>query len=436
MSPSESGIPVLLDDIRSTPVVLERISPSQWTSAVIGADKGSLNASEKDLQDLLARCPNLLPFQHFSSVFHPSVCIGREVTTNVGPIDCLFISSQGRLTIVETKLYKNPEARRTVVAQLLDYCDQVSRFTYEDLDASARRFAQTYFPDYKYSELGGFIRWSLKQSLKNIEDTTDENVDLILEDQQFHDQVVKSIRRGEMLGLIVGDSIDTRIISLIDFAQSKPGLALELGIVELAFHRPSGKSAPLLVIPSVVELAVPISRTIVDVRVDAKGAVTVNVESANEPEAVTTGKRPPQLSSSLEFIGMVRDAIPTALEATKITLSKMQQVAETSNGSIALGFQSATANLYWLGDDGKWRRFFALNGNTGRVRVWTDYLRKGGYIHLVAQMEDIAEPQVPGIRNQKSAAVNILEVDVESLCELIESLANTLAAHSSLRGQE
>ncbi len=432
MSLSESGAPILLDDIRSTPVVLERISPSQWTTAVVGSDNGDLKASEKNLQDLLARCPNLLPLQHFSSVFHPSVCIGREVATSVGPIDCLFISSQGRLIIVETKLYKNPEARRSVVAQLLDYCDQVSRFSYEQLDDSARKFALEYFPGYTYSDLGRFIRWSLKQALPDVEEVSEESDDSILEDRQFHDQVVKSIRRGEMLGLIVGDSIDRRIVSLIDFAQSKPGLALELGVVELAFHRPSGKKVPLLVVPSVIELAVPISRTVVDVRVDANGAVTVNVESAAEPEAVTTGKRPPQLSSSLDFLGKVRDAIPTALEATKTALSKMQEVADKSGGSIELGFQSATANLYWLGDDGNRRRFLSINGNSGSVRVWTDYLRKGGYTRLVRQVEEVTEPLMPDIRNQKSGAVKILDADVESLCELVESLANVFAAHASM----
>lgn len=436
MRPPANGAPILLDDIRSAPVAFERISPTQWTTAVVDASRDNPIASEFDLQHLLARSPTLLPFQHFSSVFHPSVCIGREVATDVGPVDCLFISSQGRLTIVETKLYKNPEARRTVVAQLLDYCDQISHFSYEQLNDCARKFAMKYFPDYSYSDLGRFVRWSLEQSSGAVEEDGDEGNDSVLEDRQFHDQVVKAVRRGEMLGLIVGDSIDRRLVSLVEYAHCKPGLALELGIVELAFHHPQGKKAPILVVPSIVERAVPISRTVVDIRVDAKGAVTYTVESASEPEAVITGKRPPQLSSSLDFLGKVRDSIPTALDAVRIALLKMQEVADRSHDCVELGFQSSTANLYWLDDDEHWRRFFELNGNSGRVRVWTDYLRKGGYTQLVKQMEDVAEPQIPDIRNQKSGAVNILEVDVESLCELIESLSKVLVSHTSARESE
>jgi hypothetical protein len=40
---------------------------------------------------------------------------------DVGTIDVLLVSESGRIAIVETKLAYNPEARRTVVAQLLEY---------------------------------------------------------------------------------------------------------------------------------------------------------------------------------------------------------------------------------------------------------------------------------------------------------------------------
>lgn len=57
---------------------------------------------------------------------------GTEVFVDAGPIDVLLLSSRGRIGIVETKLSYNPEKRRTVVAQVLDYAfaNNGVRFTY------------------------------------------------------------------------------------------------------------------------------------------------------------------------------------------------------------------------------------------------------------------------------------------------------------------
>jgi hypothetical protein len=46
---------------------------------------------------------------------------GSEVSTKAGPIDLLLVSESGRVAIVETKLHFNPEKRRNVLAQVLDY---------------------------------------------------------------------------------------------------------------------------------------------------------------------------------------------------------------------------------------------------------------------------------------------------------------------------
>ncbi len=141
MSIYEDGIPTLLDDIHSIPTRLERINSLEWPKAVAGSGNADVTVAERHLQDFLVRCPTILPLQHFSSTFHPSICIGREVSTGAGSIDCLFISGQGRLTIVETKLHKNPEARRAVVAQLLEYCDQVSNAQlFTNVDHTQLRF--------------------------------------------------------------------------------------------------------------------------------------------------------------------------------------------------------------------------------------------------------------------------------------------------------
>jgi hypothetical protein len=45
----------------------------------------------------------------------------REFRVEVGQIDVLLLSSQGRVAVVETKLATNSELRRRVLAEALDY---------------------------------------------------------------------------------------------------------------------------------------------------------------------------------------------------------------------------------------------------------------------------------------------------------------------------
>jgi hypothetical protein len=46
--------------------------------------------------------------------------VGREIPVTTGRIDLLYVSTSGYPVIVETKLWRNPEAKREVVAQGLD----------------------------------------------------------------------------------------------------------------------------------------------------------------------------------------------------------------------------------------------------------------------------------------------------------------------------
>lgn len=64
---------------------------------------------EACLQQLLYSHPELLPVDEFDEFFSPPIPIGREVGTDRGPIDDLFVSPFGRITVVETKLWNNPE---------------------------------------------------------------------------------------------------------------------------------------------------------------------------------------------------------------------------------------------------------------------------------------------------------------------------------------
>ncbi len=64
------------------------------------------------------------------------ICIEMPVPS--GFVDNLMITPSGGLVVVETKLWRNPEARREVVGQVLDYAKDLSRWGYEDLQRAVR----------------------------------------------------------------------------------------------------------------------------------------------------------------------------------------------------------------------------------------------------------------------------------------------------------
>lgn len=112
----------------------------------ISLNKATFN--EEWLQNALEQAPSILPTAEIAPIFAPLVCIAREVrlktdNNNSGRIDNLYISKHGHLVIVETKLWNNPEARREVVGQILDYAKEVKDWDYDKLNAIYRDYHKT-----------------------------------------------------------------------------------------------------------------------------------------------------------------------------------------------------------------------------------------------------------------------------------------------------
>ena len=95
------------------------------------------------IQRLIEKNPSLLQSEEIGSEFSDLICIGKEVkvgTGSSGYIDNLYVSATGHVVIVETKLFRNQESRRAVVAQIIDYAKDVQGWTSEDLDKVASEY--------------------------------------------------------------------------------------------------------------------------------------------------------------------------------------------------------------------------------------------------------------------------------------------------------
>jgi hypothetical protein len=172
---------------------------------------------ESWLRDTLFDHPEIIPITEIDPTFGPLVPLCKELRTDVGPIDAVFINERGRLTIVECKLWKNPEARQQVVAQTLDYVSALSGWMYADLQRQVAIARNRH----------GNIPFEV------VRDHTTARI----REPEFIDAVSRSLREGRFLILLVGDGIREGIQSLTELVNRNATKAFTFGIVEFATYR-------------------------------------------------------------------------------------------------------------------------------------------------------------------------------------------------------
>jgi len=254
--------------------------------------------AESFLQELLHARPELLPIEEVNSDFGPLVSLGREIAA----IDNLFIDPSGKITIVETKLWRNPQAVREVLAQILDYANRVSAWSYGRLEENCRRANPP-------APIGEGSLYSLVKGAFP-EETPDET--------EFIDSVERSLRTGRFLLLIVGDGIREGLEDLLGALHTQPNLLFTFGLVELqVFENPSSPGGRLIV-PQVLAHSTEIVRAVV--RIETIGQADVTVEIGNTGDADSPSKRRRKLSED-EFFELVpkdcTDAISEIIDTAR-----------------------------------------------------------------------------------------------------------------------
>lgn len=219
--------------------------------------------SEEWLQNLLYRHPAALPVEDIDNSFSGMVPVCREMATPAGPIDVVYITKEGRPVIVEAKLWRNPESRRKVIGQILDYAKELSAWDFATFDAAVRQARR--------AEDGAAPRGLLE--LAGIETGTQEAA-------RFHDSLTRSLRRGDLLLLIVGDGIREGVGAITNFLDRNGSLHFTFGLVEMAiFRMPDGGQ---LVQPRILAQSTIIKRIVVDLRDASLQASESNGETEEE----------------------------------------------------------------------------------------------------------------------------------------------------------
>ncbi|OVE78712.1 hypothetical protein BVY01_04620, partial [bacterium I07] len=176
----------------------------------------SKSYNEKWIQDICYRYPNTLPVDEIEPTFGGLIPICQELSTKSGFIDLVYVNESGFITIGECKLWRNPEARRKVVGQLLDYAKDLSMWDYSKFDSECLKAR-------------GHNTGSLYQIVQELYPETEEAV--------FVDSVQLNLRKGRFLLAVIGDGIRENMEELADFIHRNGNLNFTLGLFELPIYK-------------------------------------------------------------------------------------------------------------------------------------------------------------------------------------------------------
>ncbi|MEZ5903806.1 MAG: hypothetical protein R3C69_01395 [Geminicoccaceae bacterium] len=156
---------------------------------------------ERWLQDLLFRHPHLIPLERIEPGAGEVIPICRELSLPKPGgrsvfLDILGVTPHGRPVLVECKLWRNPQARREVVAQLLEYAALLRRRSFADLTVQLRAVLGTKDDNPLFTH----VRHGLSEPADEV---------------RFVDAVARNLRAGDFHLIIAGEGIreDLTVIS-------------------------------------------------------------------------------------------------------------------------------------------------------------------------------------------------------------------------------
>ena len=230
-----------------TPLVLVETSSGSRVLAPVSltATKQAEGYDEAWLRDLIFTHPQAMPVQELDPAYGPLIPICKELDTRAaGYIDALFMNPMGMPTLVECKLWRSPEARRQVVAQILDYARTLKKWSFSDLqrEAARARNEQSFDLAAHVCSAGGIANF---------------------DKAAFIDNVTRNLQKGRVLLLVVGDGIRQGVEAIAEYLQAATSLQFTFGLVEAQAFELAHKS--WIVQSRIIARTLIVNRAVVDV---------------------------------------------------------------------------------------------------------------------------------------------------------------------------
>lgn len=198
---------------------------------------------EKWLQEVLFANIDLIQPTDASYDRIQLVPLCRELNLNDGIrnlfLDILAITETGKLILIECKLWKNPQARREVLAQAFEYASLLQSLSYSDLSSKLRRHIDSGSED------------PIIFALRSAGISVDESLLISRIDQ--------GMKKGNFHVVIAGDGIRTDLVNLVN-SPAMTGMTADLSLLEISVHQDDeGKT---LLSPSVPQEIETVTRTV------------------------------------------------------------------------------------------------------------------------------------------------------------------------------
>jgi hypothetical protein len=314
---------------------------------------------ENLLQQVIDLNPDVLPLKDFLPAAGRVCSLGREIPVELGArpgerqgfIDNLLVTDDGHLVLVETKLWRNPEAVRPVIAQVMEYSMALGALGLEELEHAIRQ--------------GDPISRRLGASESVAKRMRSEGAlrggAALMDD--FEDAFARFRQTGELLVLIVADGIQTSVERLTRWLgnQLAPGSPIRLGLVELRFYE---LKDGYLVVPVTLLHTRELSRhtVVVEVRDAPASSVDVSVHAIAPGMTPITKKfaRPDAPLTKQTFLALARSALSAdQLSTVERIVSGLDALGLAIRGtptSWVYGVQDGTSvlGLVMLGDRYLW----------------------------------------------------------------------------------
>ncbi|MCK9463721.1 MAG: hypothetical protein M0R80_29225 [Proteobacteria bacterium] len=308
-----------------------------------------------------------------------------------------------RLVLVEDKLDKNPESRRRVLSQILDYAQTFQSMTFEDLRSQISEQLRPWLDEYRLE------------------------VEHCLDD-------------GDFLLVLAGDRIHPRALELADWELSKQNRMLskyEFAAVELSLYGIPGTKDEYLFIPHLVGAVKATERTCIklDLTVrsqdgaELKIARPVITEVLSEDGTEEDGPSRSAPISPAAYLNNMRELFdePRTAAVQKL-LECLTRLAASSRDRFKIRY-GAKPNFYWISGGGTESRIFTLT-NDGRMRLFSESLIKQGMGTLAEQIRATATDKVPGIHEGgdfHQLSVDITSESVNALCSVAQYVYEVLS---------
>lgn len=293
--------------------------------------------NEDWLQNLIHEHPNLVPAGEVEACFENLIPILREFTLPSGFLDNFYITPDGYPVLVEVKLWKNQEARRKVVAQILEYAKNFASLTYEDINHELRK------------QLKGKA-WGLNP----LHEIVSGYVANPPAEATFVDRVSRNLREGRFLLLILGDGIREEMAELAGYLMQH-SLRYAFGMIEIRlFALPDGST---LALPRVLAKTQTIERHVTVVTMQDGLATTIHapiISEKVEKTSISTDEfyelmartNPENVRWLKELLGQLSD-LHIDLQTGSKGESLMLKVPIPDDGQVTLMLVTPTNAQFW-----------------------------------------------------------------------------------------